>query len=259
MKTITINNKTVKLYESIDEMPIVNFQKYNKCVLIDSGIGSDIDAVDSHVINIAKYLTSSKSNDKALQELQNMRKNLHMIVSEISPKYMAFAALVHSINGIKNTDLSDTRLAEILTEIRDIPHGVLVDILEGLKKKLSNELEVYFPSEFDNAKEKEVYSQLKQRILLQLQEIIDEVDNSEKISDIDSFFFSLHKPKVFDGKESEEIKYDKQFESACILISQKLNMNAKAMTVFEFYSAMASISKQIEADKKAYSKHRKRT
>ena len=30
MKTVKINNHELKLYDSIDEMPIVNFQKYNK-------------------------------------------------------------------------------------------------------------------------------------------------------------------------------------------------------------------------------------
>ena len=32
MKTVKINNHELKLYDSIDEMPIVNFQKYNKYI-----------------------------------------------------------------------------------------------------------------------------------------------------------------------------------------------------------------------------------
>ena len=65
MKTVKINNHELKLYDSIDEMPIVNFQKYNKYIIVDSGLGSDIDSVDEHLVNLAKLIKSDK--DKAQQ------------------------------------------------------------------------------------------------------------------------------------------------------------------------------------------------
>ena len=254
MKTIYINNKVVKLYDSIDELPILNFQKYNKCLLIDAGLGSDIDSVDSHIVNIAKYV---QKNDKAkaLQELQNMRQNMHMIVSNVSPKNMAFAALIHSIDGKEQKDLSDSHLQELIEEFNTVPYGFIINILESLKKKLSTELEIYFPNEFNSTKEKEAYSKLKIRTILQLQEIAEEINNADKIAEIDMFLFSLHKPKIFIGRDSEEIKSDKQFESACMIISQKTGMNAKSMTVLEFYNTLANLEKQIEAEKKAYKKY----
>lgn len=253
MKTVIINNTKLELYDSIDEMPIVNFQKYNKYLLIDAGIGSDIDAVDGHIVNIAKYVNKGDKKN-AMQELQNMRQNMHMIVSGVSPKYMAFAALIARIDGKEQKDLSDSRLQEILQDLNDVPHGILTEWLLGLKKKLSIELETYFPSEFDSAREKEAYTKLKERTILQLQEIANDEDNSQRINEIDEFLFNLHKPKVFIGKDSAEVKYDKQFESACMVISQEAYMNAKGMTVLEFYSTLANISKQLEAKKKAYNK-----
>lgn len=254
MKTVFIKNRKIVLYDSIDELPIVNFQKYNKCILIDSGLGSDIDSVDSHIVNIAKYINSGDKK-QAIQELQNMRQNMHMIVSNVSPKYMAFAALIYSIDGKKQTNLSDEHLQEIIREFNDVPNSIIIDILAGLKKKLSKELETYFPSEFDNAKEKEVYTKLKLRVFLELEAIVEDKDNSDKIKEIDAFLFSQHKPKNFVGKESEEIRYDKQFESACMVISQKTGMHAKSMTVLEFYNTLVNIQKQLEAEKKAYKKN----
>ena len=56
MKSLLINKKIVQVYDSIDEMPIVNFQKYNKYLLIDSGIGSDVDDIDAHIVKIAKFI-----------------------------------------------------------------------------------------------------------------------------------------------------------------------------------------------------------
>ena len=257
MKTVLVKGKTIKLYDSIDEMPIVNFQKYNKCLLLDAGLGSDADSVDSHIVNIAKYI---KSDDKksAMQELQNLRQNLHLIVNNISPKYMAFAALIHSVDGKEQKDLSDSHLIEIIEDLREIPHNFLTDLLLELKKKLSTELELYFPNEFESAREKEAYSKLKEKVILQLQEIAEDKDNSQQIAELDDFLFSLHKPKIFIGKDSTEIKYDKQFESACTLISQKANMQAKKMTVLEFYSTINIISKQAEAESKAYNKNKRK-
>ena len=77
MKTITVKGKVIKLYDSIDEMPITNFQKYNKYILLDAGLGSDVDSVDQHIVNIAKLINTDKK--KAMQELQNMRQNMHLI------------------------------------------------------------------------------------------------------------------------------------------------------------------------------------
>jgi len=254
MKTVFIKGKKIQLYDSIDEMPIVNFQKYNKCVLIDSGLGSDIDSIDNHIVDIAKYVKNGDTKN-ALQELQNMRQTMHMIVSGVSPKNLAFAALIYSIDGVEQKNLSDEHLQEIINELNELPFGLFIDLVEKLKKKLSTELELYFPSEFDSAKEKEAYSKLKSRTLLQLKELIDDNDYAKNIAEIDKFLFSLHRPKSFIGKDSDEIRYDKQFESACMMISQKTGLNAKQMTVLEFYNTLVNIQKQAEIEKKAYKKY----
>lgn len=254
MKTVFIKGKKIQLYDSIDEMPIVNFQKYNKCVLIDSGLGSDIDSIDNHIVDIAKYVKNGDTKN-ALQELQNMRQTMHMIVSGVSPKNLAFAALIYSIDGVEQKNLSDEHLQEIMNKLNELPFGLFIDLVEKLKKKLSTELELYFPSEFDSAKEKEAYSKLKSRTLLQLKELIDDNDYAKNIAEIDKFLFSLHRPKSFIGKDSDEIRYDKQFESACMMISQKTGLNAKQMTVLEFYNTLVNIQKQVEIEKKAYKKY----
>lgn len=250
MKTLNIKGKIIKLYDSIDEMPIVNFQKYNKLILLDSGLGSDINSVDEHLVKLAKLIKSDIT--KASQELQNLRQNMHMIVSEISPNYMAFAALIHSIDGEVLTNLSDDNLKQVLDDIREIKHSAIIDFLVWVKKKLAFELETYFPSEFSGTKEKEVYDKLKQRTILVLQGIIESKDKSEEIAEIDSYLFSLHNPKSFTGSSSVEIKYDKQFETSCMIISQKSGLNAKQMTVLEFYNTLSNIEKQAEAEMKAY-------
>lgn len=255
MKKVEIAGRVIMLYESIDEMPIMNFQKYNKCLLIDAGIGSDIDDIDQHIIKIAKYIKSDK--EKAIQELQNMRQNLFMISSSISPKYLAFASLIHSIDGEVVKDLSDSNLQAILENLKTVKHTWLIELLAKLKKKISTELELYFPSDFVNPKEREVYDKLKIRALLVLEGIKGGENKTSEIDSIDAYLFSLHKPNSFSGASSAEIKYDKQFESMCVLIAQKTSMDAKAMTVLQFYSALDNIRQQAEAERKMINKHKK--
>lgn len=257
MKSLLINKKIVRVYDSIDEMPIINFQKYNKYLLIDSGIGSDADDIDAHIIKIAKFIKANNSK-KALQELQNMRQNMYMVNSEISPKYLAFAALIHSIDGKEVNDLSDDGLKKLLQDLKDIKHSKVINFLLWLKKKVTNELETYFPGDFVNPKEKEAYDRLKNRTLLVLDSIINNTDNTKQIESIDTMMLNMHAPKVFIGSESVEVKYDKQFESTCLLIAQKTNMDARKMTVLQFYNAIDNIKAQAEAEAKSLKKNKKR-
>lgn len=257
MKNLLINKKIVRVYDSIDEMPIVNFQKYSKYLLIDSGIGSDADDIDAHIVKIAKFIKAN-NNKKALQELQNMRQNMYMVNNEISPKYLAFAALIHSIDGKEVNDLSDDGLKKLLQDLKDIKHSKVIDFLLWLKKKVTSELETYFPGDFVNPKEKEAYDKLKNRTLLVLDSIINDTDNTEQIELIDTMMLNIHTPKVFVGSESVEVKYDKQFESTCLLIAQKTSMDARKMTVLQFYNAIDNIKAQAEAESKSLKKHKKR-
>ena len=236
-------------------MPIVNFQKYNKYLLIDSGIGSDADDIDAHIVKIAKYIKSN-NNKKALQELQNMRQNIYMVNNEISPKYLAFAALIHSVDGKEVNDLSDDGLKKLLQDLKEVKHSKVIDFLLWLKKKVTNELEIYFPGDFVNPKEKEAYDKLKTRTLLVLDSVINDTDNSEQIDAIDTIMLNMHTPKTYMGSESVEVKYDKQFESTCLLIAQKTNMDARKMTVLQFYNAIDNIKTQAEAEAKRYKKYK---
>ena len=135
MKVIDTGKHVIKLYDSVDELPIGAYQRYNKFLLIDAGIGSSVDDFDAHIVKLAK-LIGNNEREKAIQELQNMRQNLFMVNSKISPKYLAFAALVYSIDGKKVEAVSDDDYSELLAKIQEMPHSLLTKTLDWLKKKL---------------------------------------------------------------------------------------------------------------------------
>ena len=106
MKNVQIKGMNVELYDSIEDLPIMRFHKYNKMLLVDAGIGSDLSDFDRHIEKVIRYLNSPTPN-MATVELENMRQNIYFIQSEVSPRHLAFAVLVKSINGKPRNDLSD--------------------------------------------------------------------------------------------------------------------------------------------------------
>lgn len=253
MRTVKVSGKVLRMYDSIDELPIRNFQKYNKFLLIDSGIGSDADDIDAHIVKIAKFIKIDKA--KAYAELHNLRNSLFMVANEISPKHLAFVSLIHSIDGKEVTDLSDDNLNSILASINTIKHSTLVELLLKIKKKVDSELLLYFPSNFINNREKEAYDKLKARTQLVLEGIVTGEDNTEDIGKIDDYLLNMHAPQTFEGEKSVEIKYDKQFNTLCINITQQLGLNTESMTVLQFYNAVETMKNQAEAKLKASRRH----
>ncbi len=111
------------------------------------------------------------------------------------------------------------------------------------KKKISQELNVYFPGRFDDAATKEYYDKLRDRALLILDSIIRENNNDEKIKKIDDYLLTLSKPQLFSGKESAEIEFDKQFNEMTIFLKEKLSIDIDKTTVLEYYQSFEYIKK----------------
>jgi hypothetical protein len=134
MITKNINGHVVKIYDSIEELPIINFQKYNKFMLIDSVIGSDIADIDVSILKVLKYIQQGDI-DMAVKQLDNMRNAMHLVAQEISPKYLAFAALLAEIDGKPITDVSDSNLRSILEVLNTERKSFIDAILLQFKKK----------------------------------------------------------------------------------------------------------------------------
>lgn len=237
MRTEQFRGHTVKIYEDVDEMPIRRFQRFNKCLLYDTGIGSDFSDVDVHMARIASYIP--KDPAKALQELENMRNNLYYIVQGVSPRHMAFAALVAEVDGRPRDDLSDEGLNETLALLADVKHTVISRLAEAIKKKISEDLSVYFPATFNDVHEKDATERIIRRTRLVLSEITAGQDASEDIGRIDDFILMQNPPQAFSTTKGADVMFDKNYTDIMLLVSKSMKMDARDMTVLEFYQALA--------------------
>lgn len=242
MRTTTIAERAVVMYDAIDELPILRFHAYNKMLLIDAGIGSDLNDWDAHIEKAIRFIRKEKP-DLAEKELDNLRQNVYFIQSGISPKHMAFACLVKSVDGTEYNDMTPDALQKVLELFADAPNADLTAQLEAVKKKIDDEMQLYFPKLFDDATIKEYYDQLKQRTLLMLDAIIqgDDTDKRAEIDQITTLLMTYTHPQSFSGSDSMEIRYDKQFENMCLMLSQHLHVNPKTFTVLEYYNAFEYI------------------
>lgn len=250
MRTIDLGKHKVEIYDSIDDLPMIRFHKYNKMLLIDGGIGSDLTDVDGHIEKAIAY-SKSKTPQLAAVELENLRQNLYMIQSGLSPKHMAFAVLVRSIDGEEKTDLSTEGLQKVLDFFNDVPQNELTAHSEAVKKKIDEELQLYFPAVFDDASVKEFFDELKKRTLLILNSIIhgSTPESEKEIEQLTIAMITYNKPHVFTGTENEEIQHDKNFDNMCLLISKNVNINPKTCNVFEFYNSFEYVKELLKPKK----------
>lgn len=245
------------LYNSIDELPMERFHRYNKMLLVDAGVGSDISDFDTHIERVVRYIRKG-DNENGAKELDNLRQNVYLIMSEQSASDMSFACLVRSIDGEVCNDISEEGLAAILKRLGGVPRREMTDALQSVKKKIDDELSLYFPDIFDDVEVREYYDIMKRRTLAVLDNIVngESEERDKAIEDLTERMVLYRKPKVFSGQKSVEIEHDKNFESICLTIQSETHADAKRMTVLEFYNAYEYLRKMAKERQKLAAKRK---
>lgn len=250
MRHEKIGSHDVVIYDSIDELPMKRFHRFNKMMLVDSGVGSDLTGIDQHLAKIIAF-AKTKKIDEVVTEAHNMRMNFYFVINGISPKYLAFAALVAELDGEKCDDISDDGLQKIVDKLSDIEIASLDKVSEDVKKKIEEDLVLYFPQMFEDSTIKEYYDLIRNRTIAQLQLIIHDGKGGydDEVERITTELMIYNKPNLYSGSESIEVQFDKQFDKMCHIISYHLNVSPKDYTVTEYYSAFDYIKELIKAKK----------
>ena len=134
MKELKLNGHKVRIYDSIDTLPITRFHCYNRMLLVDAGVGSDISDFDNHIERMVRYIRKG-DNDSAAKELDNLRQNVYMIMSGQSVRDMSFACLVASIDDKPCDDLSPEGLQKVIETLGGATRDELTEAYQSAKKK----------------------------------------------------------------------------------------------------------------------------
>lgn len=238
MREVRLAGHRVRLYDSIDELPIVRFHRYNRYLLVDAGVGSDISDFDAHMERAVRYLRNG-DGDSAAKELENIRQGVYMILEGQNVRHLSFACLVESIDGKPTDDLSAEGLQRVLDLLGGAKKKDVTEAYTSVKKKIEDELSLYFPYIFDDTRTREYYDDMKRMTVEMLRQITDgETDErTKRIETLRDRLLLSAKPKTFTGHDGLEVRHDKDFETLCLTITRETGVEAKRMTVMEYYNA----------------------
>lgn len=249
---VDINGHDVVLYDAPEDMPITRFHKFSKYMMIESGIGSDMAAVDRHFAKLIALNTRGERDDLDT-ELRNTRQSIAMLYEGFDGKSLALASLVKSVDGKARDDISEEGLRATSEMFSEVSVGKLTEWLLGIKKKIDAELTAYFPNVFGTAAEAEFEVLFKKRLIAILDGIIEGRDTSAEVQKIEDEIILLEEVQPFWNGDFE-VKFDRQFEDMCLSISGELHTEAKRMSVTEYYSAYELLDRRGKEMKKRLKK-----
>lgn len=247
MVTRELNKHKVVFYDNVEDLPIVQFHRYSKYLLVEGGIGDTIQDIDKHISRIMNYLGDAK---KAHQELLNLRQCLYMVATEQDIHNKTTLCLVKSVDGKCWEDFSDSGLDELYNLIQTSAQKELDELSEELRGKIDSNLSQYFPHIFEDASQKNYIDLVRKRALLQIGEMVNGEDNKKEIEEVTKKMYESSVPKNFNGQDSEEIKFDKQFEDMCLSMAREFGGGIKKFTTMEFYTAFERLSRESNELKK---------
>lgn len=132
----SVSTHCVVFYDSAETLPYRRYHKFNKLFMIHSEVGSSVAHLDKRLQRAISYI-NNQDHKSAGQELTNLRQTVHHALEEYSPKAMALAITVYSINGVVYDKYQDDDLNLILDKLDEIGFTKLMadETIETVKKK----------------------------------------------------------------------------------------------------------------------------
>ena len=223
------------MHDDIEQMPVERFNKANKFWMLSDNLGNSFEDIDK--THLSRLFLVAHDKEKVKAEINNLRVLVYNVINNIHPDQMAFAVLVHSVDGRECNDISDEGLKKLIRDLSD--RGLTVG---EVKKKTTREavlvqLQISFPDYFKNGIATAFWQTYKKRLLKELDGLLG-ADVAHDIKEIERYMATFIEPKEFIGPASYELKYDADFEKNCIVLSEYTNKPVKVLTTKEYFSLL---------------------
>lgn len=218
MVTKKIAGHKVTHFDSLD-LPYNRFMRFNAFILIDSAAAPEANSIINRLAVLDAKIREGKYNE-ALIESANIRQAAAFAVANISPKMLAFAALVTEIDGVPKNDLSDSGLQQITELLSKEDHSVLIQIVESVKKKINQEYRAI--NGHSDAQEIAFYQIVREYI----GSIRDSISLGKKIeTDYESKLLAFGKPIILHGSEGVESEAEKEHAVLKLIFSRDYSLD----------------------------------
>jgi hypothetical protein len=137
MRTLKLKGGECEVWESCKELPARRWNDFQKYLIQDIGIGSEIVDVEKHHQNLFQFLAAGKI-EEAQAESYNLFQNIILAIQGINIQHVCFGCFVHSVKGKVITDYSENSIRTNIDKLSDmgLTQGHVEDILSDVKKKL---------------------------------------------------------------------------------------------------------------------------
>lgn len=232
----------IEFYSSIHTLPILRYQKFIKYQMIASDVGSDFTDYDRRTEKALAFLAKGMTNE-AILELNNRRQAVYNAYNEFTPTGKTLAVLVKRIDDTQYTEFAPDDLDRIVIHLNNIGFDITTTLekLQEVKKKITTELQVYFPKQFKRSGDMDFSSLRLQRCNLVLDSIIEQTEKHDKqLYDVEKEILERDKPSVWNvwQEDNMERALEVDFQKFGIAVCEASGQELPKMTTFAFYTTI---------------------
>ena len=248
MAVYKIGNHTIECYDSIQNLPVLRFQKFNKYQMIASEIGNDFSDYDRRTEKALAFLHKGMVKE-GIQELNNRRQMVFNAFNEMSPTLHSFAILVKRIDKKIYEDYSPDDIDRIIKHLNEIglTMNESLEKLKEIKKKIETELSVYYPQFFSKKSNQEQIALRYKRAQLMLDGIIEiPEDYEQKKFEVEKEILEHDLPNVWNvwEKQNMERTLEVDFHKFAIAVTELSNQDLKNISTFTFYATVEHLKEK---------------
>jgi len=238
----------IEVYDSVQNLPIKRFQKFNKYQMIAAEIGNSFSDYDARTAKTLEFLKKDMVKE-AIQELENRRQTVFNAMNEFTPFGRSFAVLIKRIDEVNYIGYTPDDLDRILIHLEEIGFDVetAVDKLVEVKKKIDLELTVYFPRFFKKSGFDENTALRVSVLNMQCDEIIYKRDFTENIFTVEKEMLENSKPNIWnvhrEGNMERTLEVD--FEKYATSIKEHIDLDIETTTTFTFYATVEHLIEKL--------------
>lgn len=136
MITIEAKGHKIELFDGIEKMPVVRYNKYTKYRVLSSGVGNTIGDIIAKLSSLQSMIGKEGCEKKMNSEILALKQTFHFCTANVDPATLAFSCLVASVDGEECTDMTDEGFEAVRKRISQwLTREDVTIALSGIKKK----------------------------------------------------------------------------------------------------------------------------